>query len=69
MLGSPLTRSTSGIAPGLGDERGFEVFGTHSGCCFFDLLFVLVGRHASRVIDFVARKEPRGVVDVQVGGL
>ena len=45
------------------------MFGTHSGCCFFDLLFVLVGRHASRVIDFVARKEPRGVVDVQVGGL
>ena len=38
-------------------------------CCFFDLLVVLVGTHASRVIDYLARKEPRGVVDVQVGGL
>jgi hypothetical protein len=69
LLGLSLTRSTSGIAPGLGDDRGFEVFGTRLECCFFDLLVVLVGTHASRVIDYVARKEPRGVVDVQVGGL
>lgn len=46
-------------------DRGFEVFGT---CCFFDLLVVLVGAHASRVIAYVARKQPRGVVDVQAGG-
>ena len=33
LLGSSLTRS-SGMAPGLGDDRGFEVFGTRSALLF-----------------------------------
>ena len=58
------------MAPGLGDDRGFEVFGTHSASLFLGFTGCL-GRNACITIDFdyVARKEPCGVVDVQVGGL
>lgn len=44
---SPSSRNTSGVAPGLGDDRGLSVSGIRLACCFFDLLVVLIGMSAS----------------------
>ena len=46
-LFTPSSRNTSGVAPGLGDDRGLSVSGTCSARCFFDLLVVLIGMSAS----------------------
>lgn len=46
-LFSPSSRNTSGVAPGLGGDRGLSVSGTCLARCFFDLLVVLIGMSAS----------------------